>query len=653
MNTERSRKGRGLFYHRDSGGKHEQTLPEYVGWAAHRSIELGVDFDGTPKRIMEMAHTGQVASGDLFLDYGVSGNIMSRPALDLLLQTIKADSRVSHLLIVNRGRFSRPDDPFEAIRMERDLRLLGVTIVYSDQVLVPLKQGQKVDLSEQLMEVVDFHGTGQFRVELAKKMIYSHISLAKQGFSAGGRPPYGFRRWLVDSQRHPVRQLGPGEGVRLAGHHVCWLPGPDEEIAVILRILDHLLIMPAGKIAKLFNAEGVPAPDAGRSRKDHGLIHEVSGLWHTPTITNIARNPLLVAVTSYGLRSMGDQRRHSPDGPRELDVGDWRFDRKPKVVRNPESSIIRAQANFKPLIEPAKQADLIIILNERGKSQRGKPRSREPGRNPLGCRIFDMACSSVMYRCTYQDSFRYRCSLYEQSHGQQCSHNHVDGEIATRFALAAVQQQICAPEARKKLEDRLRKRAEAEADSSGAIQFLKAKEAQFARIDQDLKQTGRNLARAKDDQFKAISEYFDELKSQKEACQKEIAELQKQVRVRVNPEDEVAAMLKFAQNLYQLAEDSSNLPAIGELFTKLNIRMFLRFVPVQKKKRIENKLAGGILTMGAAPPPIDLYSGPTSRLALKLQVRNTAGATPVVDAEPICSGLEDKSLGNVNRDDKI
>ena len=123
--------------------------------------------------------------------------------------------------------------------------------------------------------------------------------------------------------------------------------------------------------------------------------------------------------------------------------------------------------------------------------------------------------------------------------------------------------------------------------------------------------------------------------------------------MRINPDIEVASMLKFADQLYQLAEDSRNLPAIGELFKKLNIRMFLRFIPVQKKKRVENKLAGGVLTIGAAASPIDLHGKPTARSAPKLQVKKAAGLDPAADTEPNCSGLEAESLGNVNRDDRI
>jgi hypothetical protein len=64
----RSQKGRGLFYTRDSGGKHEMTPGQYVAWAQRRTAELGARFDGTPEAIMEMIRTGRHRQGDLFLD---------------------------------------------------------------------------------------------------------------------------------------------------------------------------------------------------------------------------------------------------------------------------------------------------------------------------------------------------------------------------------------------------------------------------------------------------------------------------------------------------------------------------------------------------------------------------------------------------------
>src|SRR6185369_2669107 len=105
------------------------------------------------------------------------------------------------------------------------------------------------------------------------------------GFSIGGRPPFGFCRWLVKIDGSKVRKLEDSERVRMTGHSVIWLPEADEHPNIILihRILNMLETMPAARVAAALTSEGIPSPDAGRTRKDHGVTHPVSGVWHQST----------------------------------------------------------------------------------------------------------------------------------------------------------------------------------------------------------------------------------------------------------------------------------------------------------------------------------------------------------------------------------
>ena len=103
-----------------------------------------------------------------------------------------------------------------------------MTFVFMDKVVPPLERGQRADVAELIRDLLDYDQAGKFRRDLAQKIIYSQLALAKAGFSTGGRAPYGFRRWLVREDGTTVRQLADGESVRMAGHHVVWLPGPRE-----------------------------------------------------------------------------------------------------------------------------------------------------------------------------------------------------------------------------------------------------------------------------------------------------------------------------------------------------------------------------------------------------------------------------------------
>ena len=119
---KRKQKGRALFYTRDSGGKHENTPAEYVGWGQREAAKLGLSFDGTPEAIEAMIRDGRPVSGDLFLDYGVQGHILSRDGLDAMMREALGDPEVSHILIPRRDRLARPHNPLDGIKLENGLR---------------------------------------------------------------------------------------------------------------------------------------------------------------------------------------------------------------------------------------------------------------------------------------------------------------------------------------------------------------------------------------------------------------------------------------------------------------------------------------------------------------------------------------------------
>src|SRR4051812_10595671 len=64
-------RGRALFYHRDSGGKHEMTPGQYVQWARRQAEQNGLSFSGGPEQLEAMIRDGRSAEGDLFLDFAV------------------------------------------------------------------------------------------------------------------------------------------------------------------------------------------------------------------------------------------------------------------------------------------------------------------------------------------------------------------------------------------------------------------------------------------------------------------------------------------------------------------------------------------------------------------------------------------------------
>jgi hypothetical protein len=78
--------------------------------------------------------------------------------------------------------------------------------------------------------------------------------------------------------------------------------------------------------------------------------------------------------------------------------------------------------------------------------------------------------------------------------------------------------------------------------------------------------------------------------------------------------EEVAVVVR---QLAGLASEVTALDAASEIIRKVDAKLYLAFEPKQAKKRIVNKVKGGVVTLAGAEPPIEVYSGPTTRRAVK------------------------------------
>lgn len=639
----------GAFLHRDSGGRHDQSIEQYLEWAQMQSTALDLIFDGSLSSLREMIDLRCSAKGDIYLDYLVAGNKLSRPGLNALRERAKFGGNLTHVFIARRDRLARPNDPTDALAIENELRGLGITLVYQDKTVGPLKPGERQEIADLITGVVDFHKAGAERRDLASKVIQGQMSLARKGFSTGGRAPFGFRRALVDASGKVVRLLEDGEKVRLPGCHVAFVPGPEEEVRLALRIRELMMIYPATRVAQILNDEGIPSPDSGRTRMDNGILHLVTGEWNATSIVNIGRNPLFTATTRYGLRSMGDELRYSPDGPRLLNESDsFEGTRIPKVIRNDEQDQIRAKAAFDPLVSVEENEQLQQILNKRAGTQRGKPRSRKPACNPLGGRVFDTACGWPMYRVERSGAYKYTCGLYQQSHSKACEHNHVDGPHATKFALSSIQQRLLLPGMIEKLKKRLRTRTEQGSQQSNIEQELKGLQNQLTKVTSQLQTVSRNMALAEtEEQRTAMQAVFNEIKTTERNLEAKIEGLNQAAQRRA-PELDERQLMRIVERLQELALKADDTAALEQLFNSLNLRLFFKFSKEQWKKRIVNKVAGGMITFGNAEPPIPLYAGRTDTRSVRaaLEAGENLGISSLSDEEV-------DSSRNVSRGDRI
>jgi hypothetical protein len=251
-----------------------------------------------------------------------------------------------------------------------------------------------------------------------------------------------------------------------------------------------------------------------------------------------------------------------------------------------------------------------------------------------------MGCSWPMYRRPYNGpyngTFQYHCGLYSQSNGQQCGSNHVDGRSATQFMLSCIRQKITAPAQVAKLTKKLHLIAARETAGRNFVQSNEAPKAELAKVAAELQIAKRNMTLAQNpDQFAAMATVFDDLVERHTILQADVAKAEAARPVSVDVETEVNKALS----------------------RKVDARLFLRFKTVRPKKRVVQRVAGGVVTFGATPPPIEIYQGLTARKDIKEHTAAVDAATLGDSSNELPgsfpSGRKDMSIGNANRGDKI
>jgi hypothetical protein len=178
----------------------------------------------------------------------------------------------------------------------------------------------------------------------------------------------------------------------------------------------------------------------------------------------------------------------------------------------------------------------------------------------------------------------------------------------------------------------LRLRELAAASRAGAKPTSIADElaAELTSVQVELEVVAPNLARAKsDEQYRAISDQFDQLKAREMSLQIELAKANAE-RSSANIEIDVKAIVSGLERLLAAAGNETELKIATNAIRTANAKLFLSFKPVAVKNRTLNKITGGVVTLGDANPPVEVYGGPTGRNQVKLQTgdRNTVDHHP-------------------------
>lgn len=372
-----------LVYLRRSSDKQESSLETQFKWVRTEVQKRGFEFDFTEANLEYMLANKISRHGCVCLDDAITGADLERPGLLELIDESLTNKSVSHIFVFMRDRFGRPEDPISMVVIERQLLAAGVTLIFSDAIASPSKDGDDVDLMKILEPLLAYFASGKFLKVHAQRMICAFLHLASHGYRTGGNPPYGFARFLVGSDGAKIQELPKGMLIRQAGCHVKIFPKDEAKIATWIMILE-LKSQGWGtkRIAQRLNSLGIPSPGAGTVRTDHGCKHVVSGKWGHNAIAELCRNRAIIGIQDIGRRSEGAHRRFGPDGPRPLNDKDRRADRKPKVIVNSPEVIVSRPIGFEPKFATDLFQGIQDQMDERSRNQRGVPRAKDPAKYP-------------------------------------------------------------------------------------------------------------------------------------------------------------------------------------------------------------------------------------------------------------------------------
>ncbi len=607
-------KDKGLIYLRRSTDSQENSLQMQLAWAIRRASELGVNIEASTDDLQTMQSQRLHSFKSILLDDAISGTEMDRPGFSSLQNDAKSDTSISHVFVQKRDRLGRPEEPMQLALLEKSIGRSGVHIVFDDKIVDPSELGSS-DLGADLSMLVDYHASRSWLDRNTERIVDSKVMLAKQGKWTGGRAPYGYKRVLVGPDGAIIEELEDGRKVSQRGCHVEIVHGDENELVVVKRILKLKLEGQSDKkIAKILNEEGIQSPNFGRTRTDQGFEHTVSGKWHSNTIKRICENKLIIGLLQTGRRSGGNIRRMSADGHRKLNDGDRNSEGKPITKVLDDSQTIIAKTRNEPQYDTEKWNDIQAILKERGKSQRGIPKSTDSGKYPLACRVFDQSCEcgSVMYGKSDGKVSSYTCGRYMRTSGGECENNHVDGESLFRLTLSVLQQIVEDKFGRAALVKRL------EAIAAKEKQTLKADEHQSnlkrliqqrATLTKSEAVASRRMAEESDDDlYKELAKQVKQIKAELLGNKNAIDAMRATEKRMVEQPNDVELALKLFDNLEKHTNTSDLRNSFSNFAHKSGLHVGLAFAgAIKGKSRVVRKLTEGIITFSEEHLPVPIH----------------------------------------------
>ena len=198
-----------------------------------------------------------------FCDAGRSGlNSEGRPAFtEMMDEWIAKRHDFEYVLCLDVSRWGRFQDIDLSAQFSAICKKNGKQVIYTT-----IGKPREDDPLYPVYVQFERFRAAQYSRELSDKVWRGCVKIAEQGYWAGGPPPYGLQRLLLDEKREPLNVLQPGQRKGIQNQRVTLVEGPPEEVQVIRRIFEAFVVQGHSeyKIAEDLNRDGILSPSGRR-----------------------------------------------------------------------------------------------------------------------------------------------------------------------------------------------------------------------------------------------------------------------------------------------------------------------------------------------------------------------------------------------------
>jgi DNA invertase Pin-like site-specific DNA recombinase len=229
------------------------------------------------EQVREWARKNGVEIIHEFADRGKSGlTAEGRDGFnDMMENWVKKRTDFTFILCLDVSRWGRFQDIDLSATYSAECRRHGKEVIYT-------KIGRPKEDDPFYPVYIQFERfrSAQYSKELSDKVYRGCVKIVQQGYWAGGKPPYGFQRLLLDEARRPVQLLGPGQRKGIQNQRVTLAWGDERQLGTVQRIFREFTqtLRSLRQIADGLNADHVASPGGGRwdgSKVRHILTNEL------------------------------------------------------------------------------------------------------------------------------------------------------------------------------------------------------------------------------------------------------------------------------------------------------------------------------------------------------------------------------------------